>query len=231
MPELAGRVLVVDDEADLAEMLAWRLRRRGYQVDLMADGSGVMAQAAASDYSLFLLDVMLPGIKGLEICRLLREDWRSRRAGILVCSALGSGLSREAVLKAGADDYLPKPLDLEAFEQRVDLLAGRSARPAAQVSYPRLGLDLDGRRLELDGRILDLKPEELLVLKALIALPEGGWVNFDRLAPLLWTLGSLQDSAALRRILAGLAAKTSQPGQGQAVVEYDPARGVRFSPR
>jgi DNA-binding response OmpR family regulator len=230
MPEGQGRVLVVDDEADLAEMLAWRLRRRGYQVDLMADGAGVMAMAASADYSLFVLDVMLPGIKGLEICRLLREDWRSRRAGILVCSALGQGLSRESVLKAGADDYLPKPLDLEAFESRVGLLAGRSARPAAQVSYPRLGLDLDGHRMELDGRSLDLKPEEMMVLKALIALPEGIWVHFDRLAPLLWTLGCMQESDALRRTLAGLAAKAGCPGKA-GVLEFDPSRGVRFMPR
>jgi DNA-binding response OmpR family regulator len=232
MPESLGRVLVVDDEADLGELLAWRLRRRGYQVDLMADGRGVMEKAASHDYSLFLLDVMLPGIKGLEICKLLREDWRSRRAGILVCSALGEGLSREEVLRAGADDYLTKPLDLEAFERRVDLLASRGGKAAAQVFFPRLGLDLDASRLELDGRILDLKPVELLVLKALIALPEGQWVPLDRLASLLWCLGSLQTAEALVRSLASLAAKASQPGADRpAVVEYSPERGARFNPR
>jgi two-component system alkaline phosphatase synthesis response regulator PhoP len=228
----SSRILVVDDEQDLSDLLAYRLRRNGFQVDTLDQGTQVMEVAQQRSYQVFVLDVMMPGMKGLELCALLREDWRTQQSGILVCSALGHNLSRQAVLDAGGDDYLPKPLDLEAFDKRVDQLAQRAQKAAARLSYPRFGLDLDAGFMHLDQRLLPVEPLEAVLLKALGLFPEGEWVKEDRLASLLWSLGHMQDTRPLRSLLQGLQAKTRQSDPTKrALVEFNEERGIRFNPR
>jgi DNA-binding response OmpR family regulator len=126
-----GRILVVDDDPTVAEVVARYLMRDGYDVDCVADGHAALRVAAQSDPDLVVLDLMLPGIDGLEVCRRLRER---RPVPIVMLSALGEETDRLVGLETGADDYVTKPFSPRELALRVrSVLAGPSApwpRPA-----------------------------------------------------------------------------------------------------
>src|SRR5688500_7945647 len=101
------RILVVEDEPVAAAVLAKGLREHSYAVDVVADGNDVLEQVAVNDYDLLILDVLLPGLNGLDVCRQLREAGAT--VPILMLTARGGLDQRVEGLDAGADDYLPKP--------------------------------------------------------------------------------------------------------------------------
>jgi two-component system phosphate regulon response regulator OmpR len=158
------RVLLIDDDARLVEMLGEYLRSRGYQVDACGDGeSGLLAQGRA-DWDAVILDVMLPGIDGLEVCRRMRA--RSQ-VPILMLTARGDDMDRIIGLELGADDYLPKPFNPRELLARLAAILRRSRGAAGQTDdVLRFGaLEIDrgsrevrvrGQRRELTGRQFDL---------------------------------------------------------------------------
>jgi len=158
------RVLLIDDDARLAEMLGTYLRSRGYEIEVCGDGeSGLLAQARA-DYDAVILDVMLPGIDGMEVCRRLRA--RSR-VPILMLTARGDEMDRIVGLELGADDYLPKPFNPRELLARLAAILRRThAAGDADADILRFGpLEINrgarevrvrGERRELTGRQFDL---------------------------------------------------------------------------
>jgi DNA-binding response OmpR family regulator len=160
---MSARILLIDDDARLVEMLGEYLRSRGYQVDICADGeSGLLAQGRA-DYDVVILDVMLPGIDGLEVCRRMRA--RSQ-VPILMLTARGDDMDRIVGLELGADDYLPKPFNPRELLARLAAILRRT-RPAVTANeILRIGpLEIDraarevrvrGQRKELTSRQYDL---------------------------------------------------------------------------
>jgi two-component system, OmpR family, phosphate regulon response regulator OmpR len=160
---MAIHVLLIDDDARLAEMLGEYLRPRGYQVDVCGDGESGLAAQARTDYQAVILDIMLPGIDGLEVCRRLRA--RSQ-VPILMLTARGDDMDRIVGLEIGADDYLPKPFNPRELLARLAAIL-RRARPASErADVLRFGhLEIDraarevrvrGERRELTGRQFDL---------------------------------------------------------------------------
>lgn len=156
------RVLLIDDDARLVDMLGEYLRSRGYEVDGCSDGeSGLLAQGRAA-YDVVVLDVMLPGIDGLEVCRRMRS--RSQ-VPILMLTARGDDMDRIVGLEIGADDYLPKPFNPRELLARLAAILRRS-RAITAASVLRFGpLEIDrearevrvrGGRRELTGRQFDL---------------------------------------------------------------------------
>lgn len=117
------RILLVEDEQDAARMLAKGLREQSYAVDIAVDGSEALEKAAVNSYDLLLLDVMLPGIDGFEVCRRLRHE--GSRAPILLLTARGGVDDRIAGLDCGADDYLAKPFDFGELLARIRALLRR----------------------------------------------------------------------------------------------------------
>jgi DNA-binding response OmpR family regulator len=121
-PMPALRVLVVDDEAPILELLAGYLRREGWTVDTAPDGEAALEAARAASPEVVVLDVMLPGLDGLEVCRHLRSF---SSAVVLMLSARNEAADRDAGLLAGADDYLGKPFSPREVVARIRALVGR----------------------------------------------------------------------------------------------------------
>lgn len=158
------RVLLIDDDVRLVEMLGDYLRSRGYHVDACGDGEAGLAAQARADYDAVVLDVMLPGIDGLEVCRRLRARCQ---VPILMLTARGDDLDRIVGLELGADDYLPKPFNPRELLARLAAILRRTRGDAGQAgAVLRVGpLEIDrasrevrvrGQRRELTGRQFDL---------------------------------------------------------------------------
>jgi DNA-binding response OmpR family regulator len=161
------RLLVVEDEPAAAAILAKGLREHAYVIDVAADGRGAIEQAVVHDYDLIILDVLLPGIDGLEVCRRLRE--RRIAVPILMLTAVSGVDERVAGLDAGADDYLPKPFHFSELLARVRALLRRG--PTLDPSVLRvadLAIDTRSRRVERNGRVIELTTKEYTLLAYLV---------------------------------------------------------------
>ncbi|MFE4254647.1 response regulator transcription factor [Streptomyces sp. NPDC056910] len=164
------RVLVVEDEIRTAELLRRGLTEEGYAVDVAVDGPEAVWQAAEVPYDLIVLDVMLPGFDGFEVCRRLRADdcW----APVLVLTALGSVGERVQGLDAGADDYLAKPFSFAELFARLRALIRRGAHPRpALITVGDLRMDPASRRVWRDEAELQLSPKEFALLELFLRHP------------------------------------------------------------
>jgi two-component system, OmpR family, response regulator len=184
------RVLVVEDEAKLANLVARGLREEGYAVDVAGRGEDALWMAHAAPYDAILLDVMLPGADGFEVCRRLRAQdvW----SPILMLTARDAVGDRVTGLDAGADDYLAKPFAFDELLARVRSLVRRAPTPRpAVLEVGSLRLDPAAHRAWRGDVELDLSPKELTLLELFLRRPgrvlsrsellDGGWdVAFER---------------------------------------------------
>lgn len=161
------RVLVVEDEESLLFTLAHSLKREGYAVVTASRGDDGLRLAREQKPDLILLDVMLPGIDGIQVCRMLRRD---SDVPIIMLTALGGESDRVAGLDTGADDYMPKPFGMRELMARVRALLRRSGARAQPDTGPTLvisgDLQVDRERREVvrGGRVLRMKPKEFELL-------------------------------------------------------------------
>ena len=160
------RLLLVEDDARLADLLVRSLREQGYAVDHATDGESGIVQAAVNPYDVIVLDVQLPRRNGFEVCAELRR--RSMRVPILMLTARDAVTDRVAGLDAGADDYLTKPFDLSELHARIRALLRRMPELAPQViTVGDLVVDLAAQRAERGGRVLPLTTKEYVLLEYL----------------------------------------------------------------
>jgi two-component system OmpR family response regulator len=162
------RILVVEDDAILADGLAHALRGRGYAVDCLSTGADADRALSDNEYDLVVLDIELPVFDGFEVLRRLRK--RKASTPVLVLTARDSVHDRIHGLDSGADDYLTKPFEMGELEARIRALA-RRAQGASEnrIELGRLALDTLGRRVSVDGAHVDLSARELAVLEILAA--------------------------------------------------------------
>jgi DNA-binding response OmpR family regulator len=161
------RILVVEDEGSAAAVLAKGLREHAYAVDVAGDGRRALEQIGANDYDLIILDLLLPGIGGLEVCRQARASGVS--APILMLTARGGPDERVSGLDAGADDYLPKPYHFPELLARVRALLRRGpALASAVLTVEDLIIDTRARRVERAGRTIQLTTKEYTLLEYLV---------------------------------------------------------------
>ena len=162
-----SKVLVVEDEETLLFTLAHNLRREGYTVLTAARGDDGLKLAREQKPDLIVLDVMLPGVDGIQVCRLLRRD---STVPFIMLTALGGEGDRVAGLDTGADDYMPKPFGMRELLARVRALLRRTApQPAeapiaAVVAAGDLKLDPERRETTRDGKVVRMKPKEFDLL-------------------------------------------------------------------
>jgi DNA-binding response OmpR family regulator len=160
------RILLVEDEEDAARILAKGLRERAYAVDVAYDGEAALDRAAVSDYDLILLDVLLPGKNGLEVCAQLRSKGIS--TPVLMLTALDQVPDRISGLDHGADDYLGKPFDLDELLARIRALLRRGPQLAQSViEVGDLRVDTRSRTASRGGRRVDLTTKEYALLEYL----------------------------------------------------------------
>ena len=191
---MADRILVVEDEIVLREALVYNLTKQGYGVSVAADGHRAVELVCQEEPDLILLDIMLPGIDGFEVCRILRQDYN---APIIMLTARDDEVDKVVGLEVGADDYLTKPFSMrellarvKAQLRRVRLLREEFADGEEEASDMRLefeGLVLDLKRHEvfLHGEPLALKPKEYELL-AYLAQHKGRVLSRDQLLEDVW---------------------------------------------
>jgi DNA-binding response OmpR family regulator len=171
------RALVVEDEPPIRELLALHLGGAGYAVESVGDGTAAQARLRAEAYALVVLDVMLPGVDGVSICRRTRAEGPNRTAAILMVTARGTEADKVAGLESGADDYIAKPFGVRELLARVNAVTrrhGREAEPAAEAGgFVRgvLRLDTDARTVTVRGEPIELTKQEFDVLHRLAVKP------------------------------------------------------------
>ena len=164
---LIVRILLVEDDSQLAEGLSQALQQCDYAVDWVADGNRANSVLQTEEYDLVVLDLTLPGVDGLRILRQLRA--RGSDTPVLITTARGQVSDRVEGLDLGADDYLAKPFELAELEARVRALMRRSqGRSTGELEFGPLVLDTQARQATLRGRNLDLPRRELCLLEILV---------------------------------------------------------------
>ena len=166
---MSTRVLLIDDDARLGQMLGDYLRPRGYQVEICGDGESGLRAQARGDFDAVILDVMLPGIDGLEVCRRLRARGN---VPVLMLTARGDDMDRIVGLELGADDYLPKPFNPRELLARLAAILRRTRAAAGQADtvlrFGALEIDRGAREVRVRGqrRELTSRQYDLLLLLA-----------------------------------------------------------------
>lgn len=208
---MAQKILVVDDEAVLVETIAYNLEQSGYQVVTVADGSSALEAAHSETPDLIILDIMLPGIDGLEVCRQLRREQQTATTPIIMLTAKGDEIDKVVGLEVGADDYVTKPFGRRELLARVRALLRRAVLPAAQSMHVEdeekngngkkahpaetgsqrllvagpLSIDLAGRRINCRGQDMELQPKQFELLTYLVR-NRGTVLTRDQLLHNVW---------------------------------------------
>jgi DNA-binding response OmpR family regulator len=168
----AQTILLVDDEDSVQKLLAYPLERDGYQVLPARDGEEALARFAQEHVDLVVLDLMLPRLDGLEVCRRLRAQ---SSVPIIMLTARGDELDKVTGLELGADDYITKPFSIREFRSRVRALLRRAAAPRhdprreAVIAADGLTIDLAARTVEREGRLVALTYVEFELLRVLVS--------------------------------------------------------------
>ncbi len=205
------RVLLVEDEAKLAEYVRKGLSENGFVVDVAKDGIDGKHLALHGEYDLVVLDVMLPGIDGFGVLKALRE---SRNTPVLMLTARDGVEDRVKGLQDGADDYLVKPFAFSELLARLQALGRRSVRASTdEVNVLKLGpleLDLAKRKATRDGKRLDLTSKEFILL-TLFLRRQGQVLSRTVLAEQVWDMNFDGDTNAVEVAIRRLRAKLDDP--------------------
>ena len=167
---MAREVLVVEDEPDIRRLVVLHLERDGFRCRTAANGLDALREAKADVPDLVVLDLMLPGIDGLEVCRRLRSDASTAGVPIIMLTAKSDEVDRVVGLEVGADDYVAKPFSPKELVARVRAVLRRSRpdRPPRVLAVGPVTLDPERHRVTLGGRALQLTPKEFDLLQALL---------------------------------------------------------------
>ncbi|NPV03815.1 MAG: phosphate regulon transcriptional regulator PhoB [Syntrophaceae bacterium] len=187
---MGPRILIVDDEKDIVDLVAYNLEKEGYEVLKALDGEKALALVRAKRPDLVVLDLMLPGIQGLEVCKRLRRDAETAAVPIIMLTAKGEELDKILGLEVGADDYVTKPFGVKELVARIRAVLRRSAagaRPEKPEVFEFKGLRIDMRSYEVtvDGRRVTLSPTEFKLLRFLSQNP-GRVYSRDQILDKVW---------------------------------------------
>ncbi len=177
-------ILIVEDEQSLVDVLSYNLAREGFEVDAAMDGQAGLQRARSLLPDLVVLDLMLPRIDGLEVCRRLRADATTQHIRILMLTAKGDEIDEIVGFHMGADDYVVKPFKLKPLIQRIKALLRRPSLGLLEADVvERDGLEIDrlNHRAALDGNQLDLTPTEFRLLWTLLRQPGRTFSRMDLL--------------------------------------------------
>ena len=224
------KILVVDDEQAVRESLRRSLRFNGYEVLTANDGLEAVETVRAENPELLILDVMMPNMDGLEVCRTLRSEGWDRP--ILVLTARDGVSDRVAGLDAGADDYLPKPFALEELLARVRSLVRRASADSiaaeapleSKLSFEDLELDADTREVSRGGRAISLTRTEFALLQLLMENPRKV-LSRSKILEEVWGYDFPTSGNALEVYIGYLRKKTE--GEGDARLIHT-VRGVGY---
>ena len=203
------RILVIEDNTDIAANLGDYLEDRGHTVDFAADGVTGLHLAVVNDFDAIVLDLNLPGMDGLEVCRKLREEAR-KQTPVLMLTARDALEQKLAGFQSGADDYLVKPFALQEVEARLAVLGRRGKTPGPRLlEVSDLTFNLDTLEVVRAGKSIQLNPTALKILQCLMEASPSV-VTRQELETRVWG-EELPDSDSLRVHIHGLRAAVDKP--------------------
>ncbi len=213
----AGRILIVEDEASIAEVLEYNLIKQGFEVEIDDRGDTALQTVRSDPPDLILLDLMLPGLDGLEICRVIKRDPRTESIPLVILTAKGEEVDRIVGLELGADDYITKPFSPREVVLRIKAVLRRSEgsdRVASEcLEVGALQLDVPGHRLVVDGQEISLTATEFRLLRILMERCNRVQTR-DRLLTDVWKYSEEVDSRTvdthIRRLRRKLGAEADR---------------------
>ncbi|MBI5232073.1 MAG: response regulator transcription factor [Coriobacteriales bacterium] len=231
MTETPARILVVDDEASILQFVSYNLKKEGHEVDVAETGDVALEMAAEHPYDLVVLDVMLPGMDGYEVCRRIRA---TSAVPVLFLSARDTELDKVVGLEIGGDDYLAKPFGVRELQARVKALL-RRARPEARGEAPgtetleALGITVDEPAHEayFGETPIDLTPREFELLAELMR-HQGKVLSREHLLREAWGWEYLVETKTVDTHIKRLRDKLEAAGVDPALVETVRGYGYRF---
>src|SRR5437879_2253277 len=219
---MGASILIVEDEAPLTELLRYNLEAEGYEVEIIVRGDEADARLRERVPDLAILDWMLPGTSGIELCRRLRARAQTRSLPIIMLTARGEESERVRGLATGAVDYIVKPFSVPELIARVKGLLRRASpeRLATVLAYGDIELDREQRRVARSGRPIDLGPTEYRLLEFFLEHP-GRVFSREQLLDSVWGRDIYIDERTVD-VHIGRLRKLLNPGR-----EQDPIRTVR----
>lgn len=222
------RLLVVDDEVDLAEAVARGLRREGYAVDVAHDGEAALDKARYTAYDLICLDITMPRMDGREVCRRLREDPPEEPPRILMLTARDSVEERVAGLDDGADDYLLKPFAFPELSARIRTLLRRDpSAGTAEVAVGPVVVDTRRHQATVDGVDVALTSKEFALLRYFASRP-GQVISQEELLEHVWDENADPFTNTVRVTVGTLRRKLDAAGGG-GLIETVVGSGYRLA--
>jgi len=181
-------VLVVDDEADIVELVSYNLKKEGFSVDSASEGETALLKLKKNSYSLVVLDLMLPGLQGSELCRIIRSDPRISSLPIIMLTAKGEEVDRILGLEIGADDYITKPFSPRELVARIRAVLRRTTEKTVEDKVIRIGnllVNKETYSVSKDSKPLALSSTEFRLL-VYLAERRGKVFSRDQLLDAVW---------------------------------------------
>jgi DNA-binding response OmpR family regulator len=192
---MSGKILIVEDERDVVDLLALHLRKAGFRVSMAMDGAAGLQKACRENPAFIILDLMLPKMPGLEVCKILKSDPVTRQIPIMMLTAKAEEIDRVVGLEFGADDYVTKPFSPREVTLRIKAILRRAEGPAEDESLSAGSIVIDPGRHEVsvDGQRVGLTSLEFKLLRTLMQR-RGRVQTRDRLLNEVWGYESVIDT-------------------------------------
>ena len=192
---MAKKVLIVDDEKDIAELIAYNLKKEGFVADSAPDGETALAKIKKGNYDLVILDLMLPGLQGIELCRILRNEPATSSLPVIMLTAKGEEVDKVVGLEMGADDYITKPFSPRELVARVNAVLRRTQEKPQSgrlIKEGDLVIDKEAYAVTRKGIPIKLSATEFRLLLYLV----------EKKAGFLTANNFLMRSGAMRHLLS-----------------------------
>ncbi|MEC0182849.1 response regulator transcription factor [Paenibacillus peoriae] len=205
------KILLIEDEKNLARFIELELKHESYEVTVEYEGRKGLESALSEEWDIILLDLMLPGINGIEVCRRIRK---TKQTPIIMLTARDGVMDKVMGLDSGADDYIPKPFAIEELLARMRSLLRRSGvvEDSKQITYNGLVLDSEARILTKDQQIIELTKREFDLLSILMH-NIGRVMTRERLLELIWGYDSEVETNVVDVYIRYLRSKIDEPGE------------------
>ena len=228
MENTPTRILIVDDEPSITEFVSYAMQKEGYQTEIASDGEEALRKIEQQHFDLFILDIMLPGIDGYELCRRIRAKMSTP---ILFLSARDTELNKVVGLELGADDYLAKPFGVRELLARTRALLRRSQGnemvSGNEISAGGITLNEDTHVAQGDKGAIDLTPREFEILACLMR-NAGKVVSREDLLHHAWTWEFITETKTVDTHIKRLRDKIESAGYDPKLVETVRGYGYRF---
>ena len=222
------RILIVDDEQDILQLVTYNLKKEGYLVEEARTGDEALRLVRERPYQLILLDLMLPGRSGMEVCRILKKDPETAQVPIIMLTARTEEMDKVMGLETGADDYITKPFSVRELVARVKSVIRRAegvitGRKVLQAGG--LEIDLERHRVKVGDKTVDLSPTEFRLLRFLLER-KGRVFSRDQILDAVWKGEAFVESRTVDVHIRRLRAELEQAGAGDYI---QTVRGVGYS--